>query len=351
LSKVILVTGGAGYIGSHVCKALAQQGFLPITYDNLCSGNEEAVKWGPFEYGDIRDRKRLAEVISTYKPAAIMHFAALIQVADSVSNPSEYYDNNVHGSHCLLEEARLHGVRNMVFSSTAAVYGTPECETITETAPLNPINPYGHTKLAMENMIRNYSEAYDFNTAILRYFNAAGADPDGELGTAYQKDTHIIPLLMKVASGDMDGFKVFGNDYNTPDGTALRDYIHVTDLADAHIRALSHIMHKNESLTLNIGTTQGSSVREVLGAARKVTSKAILAAECDRRAGDPAILVADARKANHVLSWEPQYSDIETIVKTAWSWRQKQTSLNGPWIEDINPAVTKYYNVGNLRAA
>ena len=351
LNRIVLVTGGAGYIGSHVCKALAQSGFLPITYDNLCSGNEEAVKWGPFEHGDIRDRKRLAEVIRTYNPASIMHFAALIQVAESVNDPSTYYDNNVHGSHCLLEEARLHGIRNMVFSSTAAVYGTPDCDVISEDAQLKPINPYGHTKLAMENMIRNYAQAYDFNTAILRYFNAAGADPEGELGTAYRKDTHIIPLLMKVASGDMDGFKIFGNDYNTPDGTALRDYIHVTDLADAHIRALRHIMREDESLTLNIGTNQGRSVREVLDAARHVTSKPILAEECDRRAGDPDILVADARSANKVLSWHPQYSDIETIIRTAWNWRQRQTSVNGPWVEDVNPASLQPLNVGALRAA
>lgn len=351
MNKVVLVTGGAGYIGSHVCKALAQAGFLPITYDNLCSGNEEAVKWGPFEQGDIRDRKRLAEVIRAYKPASIMHFAALIQVAESVVEPSVYYDNNVHGSQCLLEEARLHGIRNMVFSSTAAVYGTPEMDLIPEDAALKPINPYGHTKLTMENMIRNYAEAYGFNTAILRYFNAAGADPEGELGTAYRKDTHIIPLLMKVASGDMDGFKVFGTDYETPDGTALRDYIHVTDLADAHIRALRHIMRENESVTLNIGTTQGRSVKEVLSAARKVTAQAIDAEDCRRREGDPAILVADARAANEVLSWQPQYSDIETIIQTAWDWRQRQTSVKGPWIEDINPAALQSINVGNLRAA
>jgi UDP-glucose-4-epimerase GalE len=351
VERIVLVTGGAGYIGSHVCKALAQQGFLPITYDNLCSGNEEAVKWGPFEHGDIRDRKRLAEVIRTYRPASIMHFAALIQVAESVSDPEKYRDNNVHGSHCLLEEARLHNIRNMVFSSTAAVYGTPDCAAIPEDATLAPINPYGDTKLAMEKMIREYAETYNFNAAILRYFNAAGADPDGELGTAYRKDTHIIPLLMKVASGDMNGFKVFGTDYDTPDGTALRDYIHVTDLADAHIRALRHIMREDESLTLNIGTTKGQSVRQVLDAARKVTSNTIMSEDCDRRAGDPAVLVADASRANEILNWYPQYSDIETIIETAWQWRQKQTSVQGPWVEEVNPAALQSINVGNLRAA
>jgi len=351
MNRIVLVTGGAGYIGSHVCKALAQQGYLPVTYDNLCSGNEEAVKWGPFEKGDIRDRKRLAEVITAYRPIAIMHFAALIQVADSVENPSDYYDNNIHGSQCLLEEARLHGINNMVFSSTAAVYGTPENAAIPEDAPLKPINPYGQTKLTMENMIRDYSRAYGLNAAILRYFNAAGADPEGELGTAYKKDTHIIPLLMRVASNDMQGFKVFGTDYDTPDGTALRDYIHVTDLADAHIRALRHIMDKNESVTLNIGTTKGQSVRSVLEAARNVTSKTIDAEDCDRRAGDPAILVADATLANRVLGWQPQYSDIETIIETAWKWRQRQKSQMGPWMEDIDLPMLNPINIGHLRAA
>jgi len=350
MRKIVLVTGGAGYIGSHVCKALARQGFLPIAYDNLCSGNEEAVQWGPFEYGDIRDRKRLAEVIQAYKPDAIMHFAALIQVADSVSNPAEYYDNNIHGSQCLLEEARLNGVRNMVFSSTAAVYGTPKTDLIVEDAPLKPINPYGKTKLAMENMIRDYADAYDFNAAILRYFNAAGADPKGELGTAYKKDTHIIPLLMKVASGDMDGFKVFGDDYNTPDGTALRDYIHVTDLADVHVRALRHIMLEEQSITLNVGTTQGQSVRQVLETARRVTSKTILSEDCDRRAGDPSILVADATRAKELLDWHPQFSDLETIIQTAWAWRQRQTSVDGPWGEAKKDNV-RPMKVTRLRAA
>ncbi len=351
MERIVLVTGGAGYIGSHVCKALAQQGYLPITYDNLCSGNQEAVKWGPFEHGDIRDRKRLSEVIQTYKPSSIIHFAALIQVAESVADPATYYENNVHGSFCLLEEARRHNIRNMVFSSTAAVYGTPEQGLISENAPLKPINPYGDTKLAMEKMISNYTNAYDFNAAILRYFNAAGADPEGELGTAYRKDSHIIPLLMKVASGDMEGFKVFGTDYDTPDGTALRDYIHVTDLADAHIRALRHIVHKKQSVTLNIGTTSGQSVRQILNAARTVTAQPIVSEDCERRAGDPAILVANAKRANKVLDWHPQYSDVETIIHTAWQWRQKQTSQKGPWLEDINPALLQSLNIGNLRAA
>lgn len=324
MRRVVLVTGGAGYIGSHVCKALAANGCLPVTYDNLCSGNEPAVQWGPLEEGDIRDRKRLADVIATYKPSAIMHFAALIQVAESVSNPSKYHDNNVNGSLALLEEARAHGIRNLVFSSTAAVYGQPEGTSLTETSPLNPINPYGETKLAMEKMIRECTDSYGMNTAILRYFNAAGADPQCETGTAYKKDTHLIPLLMRVASGDMEAIKLFGTDYDTPDGTAIRDYIHVTDIADAHIRALRHITEHQESLTLNIGTSQGHSVREIIDATRQVTGQPIEVQESERRAGDPATLIANATKAAEILGWKPQYSDIETIIKTAWHWRQKQ---------------------------
>ena len=324
MGRIILVTGGAGYIGSHVCKSLVANQFLPITYDNLCSGNEEAVQCGPFENGDIRDRARLAKVMRTYKPIAIIHCAALIQVAESVASPNAYYDNNVNGSLALIEEARSHKIQNLVFSSTAAVYGQPEDVRLTEASPLNPINPYGRTKLAMENLINDCAAAYGMNTAILRYFNAAGADPERETGTAYKKDSHIIPLLMRVASGDMEAIKLFGTDYNTPDGSAIRDYIHVSDIADAHIRALLYIAGNQESVTLNLGTSKGHSVKEVIDAARRVTGQPIAVEECERREGDPAVLVADAAKAKGTLGWKPQYSDIETIIKTAWQWRQKQ---------------------------
>jgi len=322
--KVVLVTGGAGYIGSHACKALKANGYFPVSYDNLCSGNEAAVKWGPLEIGDIRDRKTLSSVIEKYKPASIMHFAALIQVGDSVVNPAAFYDNNIHGSQCLLEEAREHGIRNMVFSSTAAVYGTPLSNAITESHPLRPINPYGNSKLAMENMIRDYSAAYGLQHAILRYFNAAGADEDGQIGTAYKTDTHIIPLLMQVASDKMNEIKIFGTDYDTHDGTAVRDYIHVMDLAEAHVLALRHMMQKKESLTLNLGTNNGQSVREVIDAVRRITGHDVPATEFERRTGDPSVLVANASEAQRILNWQPLYSDIDTIVSTAWAWRRKQ---------------------------
>lgn len=322
--KVVLVTGGAGYIGSHACKTLKSNGFFPVTYDNLCSGNEAAVKWGPLEIGDIRDRAALSAVITKYKPASIMHFAALIKVGDSVTNPAEFYDNNIHGSQCLLEEARKFGIKNMVFSSTAAVYGTPLSDAITESHPLRPINPYGNSKLAMENMIRDYSEAYGLHYAILRYFNAAGADEDGQIGTAYKMDSHLIPLLMQVASDKMPEIKVFGTDYDTHDGTAIRDYIHVMDLAEAHVLALRHMIRNKENLTLNLGTNRGQSVFDVLETVRRITGHKVPANEFERRQGDPSVLVANASEAQRILNWQPLYSDIETIVATAWAWRKKQ---------------------------
>ncbi len=326
MRNIILVTGGAGYIGAHVCKALSKNGFLPVVYDNLCSGNESHVKWGPFEEGDIRDKEKLAEVMKRYRPAAVMHFAALIQVGESVADPAKYYDNNVHGSLCLLETAREHGIRHLVFSSTAAVYGLPQDDAISENHPLLPVNPYGNTKLAMEQMIRDFSEAYGMKYAILRYFNAAGADVDGELGTAYKIDTHIIPLLMRVAAGEMSEIKVFGTDYASPDGTAIRDYIHVQDLAEAHVLALRRVQDTGENLTLNLGTSRGHTVQQVLDKVREVTQRPVPARASARRPGDPACLVADASRARDVLKWEPQHSDLHTIVSSAWEWHQKKTS-------------------------
>ena len=253
-----------------------------------------------------------------------MHFAALIQVGQSVTDPSLYYHNNVFGSFCLLEEAIVHNIKHMVFSSTAAIYGLPEISPIPEDTTKDPINPYGRTKLMMEQMIHDYSHAYGLSYAILRYFNAAGADPEGEAGTAYKVDTHIIPLLMRVASNIENQIKVFGTDYPTSDGTAIRDYIHVTDLAEAHILSLNHILEGKENLTLNIGTNIGKSVSEVINIARAITGHPIPEMVTGRRAGDPPILVADAREANRILNWIPRYSDVDTIIKTAWAWRQNQ---------------------------
>lgn len=325
--KAILVTGGAGYIGSHVCKALSHEGFIPIAYDNLVTGSPQAIKWGPFEQGDIRDRDRLKCVITQYQPLAIMHFAALIQVGESVADPAQYYENNVYGSFCLLEEAKAQRISAMVFSSTAAVYGMPQQALIDEDHPLQPINPYGHTKLAMENMIRDYASAYGLRYAILRYFNAAGADLEGQLGSAYAVDTHLIPLLMQVASGLRNDIKVFGTDYDTPDGTAIRDFIHVNDLAQAHILALKHLLNEKESITLNLGTSKGHSVKETLELARHLTQRTIPAEVCSRRMGDPSILVANAKRAGALLGWKPVCSDLTTIIDSAWKWRQLQNDL------------------------
>lgn len=339
MRRVVLVTGGAGYIGSHVCKALSQQGFLPITYDNLCSGNKGAVQWGPFEYGDIRDEARLAEVMRQYRPEVIMHFAALIQVAESVQSPEKYKDNNIYGSQCLLELAGQFGIKNIIFSSTAAVYGSSQTGLLDENTPCYPINPYGETKLAVEKMMQGYAKDHNANVAILRYFNAAGADPECETGTAYKKDTHIIPLLMKAASGDLPTFTVFGRDYETSDGTALRDYVHVSDVADAHIKAMHHMILNNESLLLNIGTSKGVTVNEVVEAAINVTQVPIDILYGERREGDPAVLVADASLARATLNWKPQYSDIQTIIKTAWSWRLHQKGMQSSW--PIHQAIIK----------
>lgn len=325
-AETILVTGGAGYIGSHVCKELAKSGYIPVTYDNLCSGNREAVKWGPLFEGDIRDRAHLKSVFEQYKPSAVMHFAALIQVGQSVIDPAIYYDNNVYGSLCLLEESRAANVRHFVLSSTAAVYGLPDVSPIPEDTRNAPINPYGQSKLMMEHIVQDYARAYGVQYAILRYFNAAGADPDADTGSAYKVDSHIIPLLMRVASGLMPEIKLFGDDYDTKDGTAVRDYIHVSDLAKAHILALDHILNGKDNLTINIGNNAGFSVAEVIDCAKKVTGKNIPVAKSPRRAGDPAILVADATRAKQMLNWTPKLSDLDTIIQTAWNWRQKQNA-------------------------
>lgn len=322
--KSILVTGGAGYIGSHTCKALKARGYTPVVYDNLYSSSGHAVRWGPMEKGDVRDKARLISVIESYKPSAIIHFAAHIRVGESVSDPALYYSNNVYGSHCVFDAAKEKGIKNIVFSSSAAVYGIAALSPVSENSPKEPINPYGRTKMMMEQMAADYSAAYDMNFAALRYFNAAGADPDCELGTAYKIDTHIIPLLMRVASGLMPAIHVFGTDYDTADGTAIRDYIHVTDLAEAHILALEHIQENKKNLICNVGGDKGTSVAEIIAKARTITGHAIPQINSGRRAGDPSELVADISRIKSSLGWEPIYSDIDNIIRTAWAWRQKQ---------------------------
>jgi UDP-arabinose 4-epimerase len=259
----ILVTGGAGYIGSHVCKALHAAGYNPVTYDNLSSGHDWAVKWGPLERGDILDAPRLKEVFASYKPAAVMHFAALIVVGESVENPAKYYRNNVAGSLSLLEAMRAQGVNHFIFSSTAAVYGLPEIVPISETATERPINPYGETKLIVERMLRDFGGAYGLNWTALRYFNAAGADPDGEIGEAHDPETHLIPIVLEAIQGKRGRVNVFGTVYDTRDGTCVRDYIHVCDLADAHVAALDRVRRGGSSTAYNLGNGAGFTVHEV----------------------------------------------------------------------------------------
>lgn len=318
----ILVTGGAGYIGSHTCKALSKAGYKPITFDNMSTGHEHAVKWGPLEVGDIRDAETLSAVFQKYKPEAVIHFASKIVVSESVKVPDSYYDNNVNGTLSLLNAMKTHAVNSIVFSSTAAVYGYPKTTPINESHPLAPINPYGKTKLACEWLLQDYNTAYGINAIALRYFNAAGADPDGEIGEEHEPETHLIPLILKAAK---EGTKIsiYGDDYDTPDGTCIRDYIHVTDLADAHIKALEYLLENKQSETFNLGTGQGYSVREVLDAARKITAKEIHESIAKRRAGDPASLVAKSSAAQNSLGWKPDQSDLESIINTAWNWEKR----------------------------
>jgi UDP-arabinose 4-epimerase len=319
----ILVTGGAGYIGSHACRALHAAGYNPVTYDNLSSGHDWAVKWGPLERGDILDPARLKEVFKKYRPSAVMHFAAHIAVGESVENPEKYYRNNVAGSLSLLEVAREQNVEQFIFSSTAAVYGLPNAEPITESAQERPINPYGETKLAVERMLRDFGSAYGLKWTALRYFNAAGASPDGDIGEAHDPETHLIPLILDAIQDRRKNITVFGTDYATTDGTCVRDYIHVCDLADAHVAALEQLKRGGTSRPYNLGNGSGFSVREVIAAAERVTGCAVPVHFGARRAGDPASLVADAQRAMDELHWRPRFASLEDIIGTAWRWHSR----------------------------
>jgi len=325
-SNIILVTGGAGYVGAHACKALAAGGYRPVVYDNLVYGHEAAVKWGPLEAGELADRARLDEVIARYRPQAVMHFAAFTFVGESIADPGKYYRNNVAGTLSLLEAMRDQGIGKLVFSSTAATYGTPETVPIPESAAKAPINPYGHSKLAAEQMIADFGAAHGLRAAALRYFNAAGADADGEIGECHEPETHLIPLAMRAVTGDTPPLTVFGDDYPTPDGTCIRDYIHVSDLAAAHVLALGRLEQREGFDAFNLGTGAGASIREVLQAVEKVAGKPVPHAVGPRRAGDPAVLVSDPGKANRELGWTPFSSDLETIVSTAWAWHSRHES-------------------------
>ena len=319
----VLVTGGAGYVGAHGCKALAEAGYQPVVYDNLVHGHEAAVRWGPLERGELSDRVRLDEVFGRYKPQAVMHFAAFTAVGESVADPGKYYRNNVAGSLSLFEATVAHGVGQLVFSSTAATYGLPARIPITEDEPNNPINPYGRSKLMVEQMLFDFERAHGLKSAIMRYFNAAGASPDGEIGEIHDPETHLIPLALDAIVGRGPALTVFGTDYPTPDGTCIRDYIHVGDLADAHVRALDRLADGAVTRAYNLGTGSGVSVREILDAAERITGRAVPHRFGPRREGDPPVLVSDASRARGELGWQPQMSDIDTIVATAWAWHQR----------------------------
>ncbi|MGA7675412.1 MAG: UDP-glucose 4-epimerase GalE [Rhizomicrobium sp.] len=320
----ILVTGGAGYIGSHTCKTLARAGYTPITYDNLVYGHEWAVKWGPLERGDILDASRLHDVITTYKPSAVIHFAAFAYVGESVEDPAKYYRNNVVGTLSLLDAMRQSGIGKIVFSSTCATYGIPDTVPITEDAPQKPINPYGASKLMIERILADYGNAYGLRSVALRYFNAAGADPDGEVGEDHNPETHLIPLVLDAAMGRRPHITVFGDDYDTPDGTCIRDYIHVSDLADAHVLAMKGLEGGKLRRAYNLGTGQGTSVAEVIAAARAVTRRNIRVVKDVRRAGDPAVLLADPTRAKTDLRWTPHHLEIADIIETAWRWTSRK---------------------------
>lgn len=320
MKKRILVVGGAGYIGSHACKALAQAGYEPIVFDSLVSGHADTVKWGPLEIGDIRDGDRLDAVFGTYRPDVVMHFAAHAYVGESVVEPEKYYNNNITGSLSLLGAMKRHGVDKIVFSSTCATYGIPDVLPITEQTPQMPINPYGYTKLVIERALADYGHAYGLRWTAMRYFNAAGCDPDGELGERHDPETHVIPRAIAAALGRGPRFQLFGTDYDTPDGTAIRDYIHVSDLAAAHVKAIDYLFRNGGSEAFNLGTGQGTSVTQLLEAVKRATGRDVPVQTCPRREGDPPALFAIAEKANELLNWSPRFGNIETIVQTAADW-------------------------------
>lgn len=321
---MILIVGGAGYIGSHVNKELNKRGYETVIYDNLIYGHKEAVKWGIFEYGDLRDTTKLEEVFNKYDIEAVFHFAAFAYVGESVTNPSKYYNNNVSATINLLDAMVRHNVLYFVFSSTCATYGQPDTMPITEDTEQKPINPYGASKLMVERILEDYEKAYGLHSVCLRYFNAAGDDPDGEIGESHTPETHIIPLILDVALGRRECIKVFGTDYDTKDGSCVRDYIHVLDLADAHIRALEYMKKENLSDRINLGTSKGTSVFDIVEAVKKVTKVDFEVVYDERRVGDPAELVGSNFKAKKILGWEPKHSDIETILRDSWNWQNNR---------------------------
>jgi UDP-glucose 4-epimerase len=320
--KVILVVGGAGYIGSHMCKVLAANGCLPVVLDNLDRGHREAVQWGPLVKGSMDDPEQLNEIFATWPIEAVMHFAAFTYVGESVQDPALYYRNNLASPLMLLDAMRRHGVNRFIFSSTCAIYGEPRQIPIPEDHPRQPINPYGWTKRMVEQVLADYGQAYGLQSVCLRYFNAAGADPDGEIGEDHDPETHLVPLVLETALGKREAIRIFGNDYPTPDGTCIRDYIHVNDLAAAHLLALEHLLDGGEGGAYNLGNGRGYSVTEVINTARRVTDREIPTESAPRRDGDPARLVGSSEKFISQFGWQPQFADLEAIIETAWRWHR-----------------------------
>jgi UDP-glucose 4-epimerase len=321
----ILVTGGAGYIGSQMVDLLIQRGYEVIVLDNLATGFREAVdEKAKLVVGDFGDQKLLDRLFSQHKFAAVMHFAAFIEVGESVNNPVKYYQNNVENTLHLLAAMANYKVNNLIFSSSAAIYGQPEYTPLDEAHPKQPINPYGLSKLIIEQILPDYDKAYGLKSISLRYFNAAGADPKGRFGPRHEPASHLIPLVLQAASGYKENVKIFGTDYDTPDGTCIRDYIHVADLCEAHLLALTKLFAGSESNAYNLGNGNGFSVFEVIETAKKVTKRPFTVIECDRRSGDAAVLIADAKKAEQELGWKPKYPELETIVRHAWQWELQQ---------------------------
>ena len=319
----ILVTGGAGYIGSHTCKALARAGHVPVVFDNLSSGHADAVRWGPLQVGDILDPRALDKAFITHRPKAVIHFAGLAYVGESVIDPGRYYRVNVTGTQTLLDAMRRHGVTPIVLSSSCATYGIPAVLPISEDTPQHPVNPYGFTKKVIEQMAADYERAYGLRWVALRYFNAAGADPDGELGECHAPETHAIPLAIGAAFGTAPPFSVLGTDYPTPDGSAVRDYVHVADLADAHLRAITHLNDGGSSSAFNLATGQGTSVLALIDAVATATGRRVPLVHAARRPGDPPALYANAELARRILGWHPIYADILPMVETAVRWYLK----------------------------
>jgi UDP-glucose-4-epimerase GalE len=322
----VLVTGGAGYIGSHTCKTLARAGYMPVVLDNLSRGHESAVRWGTLVKGDFGDPSVLDKVFQDHAIGAVIHFAAYAYVAESMESPDIYFRNNVASTINLLDGMRRHAVSTIVFSSSCATYGIPTTVPIKENHPQVPINAYGDSKLMAEKVIRWYGKSYGLNWVTLRYFNAAGADPDGDLGEDHEPEPHLLPRVLQAAAGVLPYIEIFGTDYATPDGTAVRDYVHVSDLAQAHLQAMKYLFSGGTSEAFNLGTGKGCSVREVVSTAERVTGRKIPLRECARRQGDPAELVADPSRVRSALEWNPRHSELATMLETAWQWMNHKST-------------------------